>query len=180
MLVGVISLDIQRGMGYRGKLLISLKADMTWFRRLTTEHDIGEPLPAVVMGRKTWDSLPLKYRPLPGRRNFVLTRHHTISNKEKVIFGSDWNALLNQAQNVNGDRTARVFVIGGAEVFRLALPDIDILYVTEFHQKFLADTFFPPFRKDFPNRKVLEKGEENGISYEIVKYTRKTNFDGSY
>lgn len=177
MLVGVISLDIQRGMGYRGKLLISLKADMDWFRRLTTEHGIGEPLPAVVMGRKTWDSLPLKYRPLPGRRNFVLTRHHTISNKGKVIFGSDWNALLNQARNMNGDRTARVFVIGGAEVFRLALPDIDILYVTEFHQKFLADTFFPPFREDFPDRKVLEKGEEKGISYEIVKYTRKTNFN---
>lgn len=164
---GVVSLDSRRGMGYRGKLLLRLKADMAWFRHLTTEHPPTEPPPAVIMGRKTWDSLPERYRPLPGRRNYVLTRH--LPPGGEGVFFSDWETLLTTARQPGG----KVFVIGGAEIFRLALPGIASLYVTEFKKEFPADTFFPPFEEEFPRREVLQSGEEEGVGYEIVRYGRK-------
>ncbi len=104
-----------------------LPADMQRFKQLTTGH-------AVIMGRKTYDSLD---KPLPNRRNLVLTRDRTYRPERVEVVHSLDEAL---------DRVAgedEVFVAGGAEIYQLALPRADRIYLTVVHAVVDGDTFFP-------------------------------------
>ena len=104
--------------------------DLAHFRALT----LGAP---VVMGRRTWDSLPARWRPLPGRRNLVLTR-----NREWQAAGAEAAASLPAAlARLAG--APRVFVIGGAQLYAAALPLADELHLTEIDADFDGDTRFP-------------------------------------
>ena len=107
---------------------------MARFRELTTGH-------AVVMGRRTWDSLPERFRPLPGRRNVVVTR-----NAEWSAEGAERAHSLDEAlQRLEGED--RVFVIGGAEIYGAALPLADELLLTEIDLEVDGDTFFPEWSR---------------------------------
>lgn len=117
--------------------------DLVWRDPLDAKHfrqtTMGCP---VIMGRKTWDSLPVKFRPLPGRLNVVMTRD------------TNWHAAgalragdLNQAMGQVGD-APRVFVIGGADIFAAALPLADTLVLTEVDAELEGDVFFPPWSRD--------------------------------
>ena len=107
---------------------------MRRFRELTMGH-------AVVMGRKTWDSLPDRFRPLPGRRNIVVTRNDLWRGDGAERAGSleDALALLEDAD--------RVFVIGGGELYAAALPLADELLLTEIDLEMEGDTFFPAWER---------------------------------
>lgn len=110
--------------GNAGKIPWHIRDDLQRFKRLT----LGHP---VIMGRKTWDSLG---RPLPGRRNIVLTRSAQIP-------GAECFPDLDAALAACGDAT--VFIIGGAEIYRLALPRADELYLTHVPLDVTGDTKFP-------------------------------------
>ncbi len=116
--------------GRAGALPWHLPGDLPRFKRIT----LGHP---VIMGRKTWESLPK--RPLPGRRNLVITRKSDWSEAGAEVFGSLDAALAACADEVE------VFVIGGSEVFRDALPLAQRLLLTEIAGDFQGDAFFPPF-----------------------------------
>ena len=103
---------------------------MARFRELTTGH-------AVVMGRKTWDSLPDRFRPLPDRRNVVATR-----NSKWAAEGAERAPSLEVALTMLTDEE-RVFVIGGAEIYAAALPLADELLLTEIEVEVEGDTLFP-------------------------------------
>ncbi len=104
--------------------------DLAFFRDLTMGH-------AVVMGRRTWDSLPERYRPLPGRRNIVITR-----NAAWAANGAERAASLDDAlHRVGGADEA--FVIGGAEIFAAALPISDRLVLTEIELDVEGAVLFP-------------------------------------
>ncbi len=105
-------------------------ADQRHFRQTT----LGCP---VVMGRKTWDSLPQRFRPLPGRHNIVVTR-----NPAWEAAGAERAASLADALSRTAD-APRVFVIGGGELYALALPLADELVLTEIDADLPGDTFFP-------------------------------------
>jgi len=109
-----------------------LPEDMAHFRRTTQ----GCP---VIMGRKTWDSLPPKFRPLPGRRNVVVTRDATWH-----AHGAETSASPAAALALVKD-APRAFVIGGVELYAAALPLADELVLTEIEQDFTGDTRFPPY-----------------------------------
>jgi dihydrofolate reductase len=114
-------------------LLWHEREDQAHFRRVT----MGCP---VIMGRKTWDSLPERFRPLPGRRNLVVTRRPGWHAAGAERMGSLDDALLAVAG------APRAFVIGGGELYALALPQADELVLTEVDAAFEgADTFFPAF-----------------------------------
>ena len=119
-----------RAIGKAQNLLWHLPEDMRHFRALT----LGKP---VIMGRKTWESLPAAFRPLPGRRNIVVTR-----NRAYQAPGATFAASLADALNEVAD-AAEVLVIGGAELYRAALPTADRLYLTEVADSPEADAFFP-------------------------------------
>jgi dihydrofolate reductase len=144
-------------------LLWRLPEDGRWFRAQTT----GCP---VIMGRKTWESLPERFRPLPQRTNIVVTRQR------------DWHApgavtthSLDAAIAAAGP-VPRLFVIGGAELYAAALPVADELVLTELDADFHGRTVFPPWdRAQFveTERQVHRAAPPNDFDFAFVRYRRK-------
>ncbi|MEF8717323.1 MAG: dihydrofolate reductase [Candidatus Accumulibacter necessarius] len=119
-----------RAIGLNQKLLWHLPEDMRHFRAMT--H--GKP---VIMGRKTWESLPAAFRPLPNRHNIVVSR-----NPAYRPSGATCASSLAEAIRLAGT-ASEVFVIGGAELYRQTLPLANRLYLTEVAEDRAGDSFFP-------------------------------------
>jgi dihydrofolate reductase len=125
--------------GAKGDLLWHLPADMQWFKKHTTGAD-------VIMGRKTYDSFPPKFRPLPNRTNIVVTRNTNFEVPEGVYRVNSLEAAFKIAEGCN---ETEKYIIGGAEIYKQALPFADEIYLTKVHATFPeADTFFPPIEAD--------------------------------
>ena len=153
----VASVARDGGIGRAGELLVRLPGDLPRFKRMT----IGAP---IVMGRKTWDSIG---RPLPGRRSIVVSRDPAWQRDGAERAGS-LDAALALAHDA-----PRVFVIGGADLFRLALPIADTLELTEIDAAFPADTFFPPWEHAGFAETFREWREApDGLRYAFVTYKR--------
>ena len=154
-LVAIVARD--GGIGHRGALLVRLPEDLRRFKAIT----LGSP---VVMGRKTWQSIG---RPLPGRRNIVITR-----DRKLRVEGAEIASSLDEALALAGD-VPLVHVIGGAEVYALALPLADELHLTELDAEFPADTFFPAWDKSRFARVAHEPRESaDGLRYAFATYKR--------
>ena len=130
MLSLIAAVARNRAIGKDNQLLWHLPEDMKHFRETTR----GKP---VVMGRKTWESLPEKFRPLPGRQNIVVSRDPAYK-----AHGADLAGSLEGALALAGG-AEEVFVIGGEQLYRAALPFADRLYLTEVELEPEADAFFP-------------------------------------
>jgi dihydrofolate reductase len=144
--------------GKAGGLLWHEPEDQKHFRRVT----MGCP---VVMGRKTWDSLPARFRPLPGRRNVVITRNTAWRADGAEVVNSLDAALALLAG------APKAFVIGGAEVYALALPRADELVLTEIDADLDGDTFFPAWdRTRFTVTSTAAHLSASGIGYRFVTY----------
>lgn len=122
--------------GRAGGLPWRLKSDLQLFKRLT----LGKP---VIMGRKTWDSLPRK--PLPGRLNLVLTRDHSFEAEGAVACETFSEAVEIAREQAVEDGVDEVCVIGGVALFQLALPKARRLYLTEVEAEVEGDVVFPAF-----------------------------------
>lgn len=148
--------------GRHNELLFRESADQKRFRAVT----MGCP---VIMGRLTWESLPPRFRPLPGRLNIVVTRDATWQ-AEGASRADSLDAALAQASDA-----AKVFVIGGAQLFALALPRADELELTEIDADFAdADTFFPAWnRADFEQTACEALVTAQGVPYRFTTYQRK-------
>ena len=160
---------IARGgvIGRDGGIPWHIPEDVARFKALTTGH-------AVVMGRKTWESLPERFRPLPGRRNVVVTRD------------SSWNASgAERAGSVEEALEAlrdveRVFVIGGAEIYAAALPYADELVLTEVDLDVDGDTFFPEWdRNAFVEISREERAAEDGTRFAFVHCRTRAAVDAT-
>ena len=161
-IVLIAALDRHRAIGRGGALLWNEREDQQHFRRVT----MGCP---VIMGRKTWDSLPARFRPLPGRRNIVVTRDaswHADGAERAASFDAAL-ALVRDAE--------RACVIGGGELYALALPHADELVLTEIDTAFDgADTFFPAFDQEgFAPVAREARRAEDGTSFAFVTYRRQ-------
>jgi dihydrofolate reductase len=121
--------------GREGRLPWRLRSDMALFKATT----LGKP---VVMGRKTWDSLPKK--PLPGRLNLVLSRDASFEPERAVACHDFAEALGIAREQAAEDGAEEVCVIGGVALFELALPKARRIYFTEVEAEVEGDTFFPP------------------------------------
>ena len=182
-------MDRNRGIGKDGKLPWKLPGDMKFFKEITTNPDRGvvevmhglpagegavrfseEACNAVLMGRKTWESLPASYRPLPGRINGVLSRSRFDAGDDAEVWESLDHALedLDDTADIGG-----IFVIGGAQIYAAALahPDCARLYITEIDGEFPCDTHFPA-TPDFVPKASSPWKEENGIRYRFRRYER--------
>mgnify|MGYP000846194581 CR=1 FL=1 len=116
--------------GRNQQLLWRLPEDMRYFRETTSGK-------TVIMGRKTWESLPPAYRPLPNRRNIVLSR-----NPAYLPRGGDLACSIEDALRLAGG-AAEVFIIGGEELYRQTMPLATRLYITEVAEECPGDAFFP-------------------------------------
>ena len=146
--------------GDRGDLPWRLPADLQRFKRLTMGHHL-------LMGRKTFDSLG---RALPGRTSIVMSRSD-IELPEGVLLANSWERALDLAA---GDEEA--FVIGGADLFRIALPQADRLYLTFVEGEFPGDVFFPewdPSQWRLVGEDARTPDEKNRYAYRFCDYVRK-------
>jgi len=132
MLALIAALARNRTIGLNGQLPWYLPEDMKHFRETTGDK-------TVLMGRRTWESLPAKFRPLPRRRNIVVSRNPAFLAPGACVAGSIADALC-----LAGD-DPEVFVIGGEEVYRQTLPLAQRLYLTEIAADYPGDAFFPAF-----------------------------------
>lgn len=159
----MISLVVARAangvIGRDGKLPWRLPSDMRHFRELTTGY-------TVLMGRRTFESLPPKYRPLPERRNLVL------SSSELELHGAE---VFNDLQSALDACEGECFVIGGGAVYDETLAVADRVYATEIEQKIEGDTFFPQMSPS--EWRCAQRGErivENELAFTFAEYERTT------
>lgn len=146
--------------GRDNRLLWRLPEDLRRFKALTRGH-------AVIMGRRTWESLPDKFRPLPGRHNIVVTRDRTFSAPGATAVFS-----LEAAIAAAGDTPA--FVIGGADIYRQALPHAAHLELTELAADFAGDAYFPEFdRRQWRETARATHRAAAGFDYAFVSYARR-------
>lgn len=159
------------GIGVNNRVPWWLKGDLKYFSELTCGAAPGK-INAVIMGRKTWESLPEAHRPLKRRLNVVLSRNGGGVDTAAVI----WASSLEEAMQKLGERKDldQVFVIGGANVFAQAIkhPDCSRIFLTEVLSAFECDTFFPKIPEKF--KKISESAimEENGLKYMFVVYEK--------
>lgn len=153
----IAAIGKNRELGRGGELIFHLRDDMKFFRETTDGHKI-------VMGRKTWESLPGK---LKNRTNIVISRHDVEGADEHI---SD----LPQFIDKNKDTDEEIFIIGGGMVYFEFLKHAKNLYLTEVDASADdADTFFPAFDKSDYSSKIIKKGKEDDLDYSIVQYIKK-------
>jgi dihydrofolate reductase/thymidylate synthase len=166
----IVAFDSQYGIGKNGQLPWKLPSDLKHFKQITTTVIDSARKNAVIMGRKTWDSLPRSSRPLPGRINLVLSKEGLKPPSGVLCLESLDEAL----SRLSCPDIENIFVIGGARIFALAVdhPLCQKIYVTHVEGKHGCDVFFPPISQRFFPISVSEKYAENGIAFHFSEYLR--------
>lgn len=143
-------------LGKGGDLVFHIKEDMKFFRETTTGHKI-------VMGRKTWESLPGK---LPNRTNIVVSSRD-FEGPDEIIH--DISEFIDENKNTDEE----IFVIGGGKIYAEFLPVASKIYLTEVDAGDKeADTYFPEFDKTNFKRKIIKKGSQDDLTFAICLYQR--------
>ena len=152
----IAAIGKNRELGKSNQLLFHIKDDMKFFRETTSGHQ-------VIMGRKTWDSLPGK---LKNRKNIVVSRNN-FNGPDQIIH--ELNTFIKE----NSDTTEEFFIIGGGAIYREFLPHAKTLYLTEVDATVPdADTFFPKFDNSKYHQTIIKKGSDHGLTYSIIKYSK--------
>lgn len=167
------------GIGCDGRLPWNLKKEMAYFTKITTKTNNLEKKNAVIMGRKTWFSIPEKFRPLPNRINIVLST--TLLNLPKVHFLKHSLAdVISLLSTELKDKVEKSFVIGGEALYReVILSDFcNKIYLTRINADFKCDSFFPQIDENIYKctsdpEVPTEEQEEKGIKYNFEVYEKK-------
>ena len=151
--------------GKDNDLIWHLPNDMRFFKETTLNHH-------VIMGRKNFESIPHKYRPLPNRTNIVITRQTDYKADGCIVVNSVEAAL--EIAKENGDKEP--FIIGGGQIYKLALEAnlVDRIYLTKVHHTFDGDTFFPELNNKWKevNKTVNKADEKHAYDYDFITLER--------
>ena len=161
----IAAISANRVIGKDNDLAWSLPDDMKYFKQTTQHHH-------VLLGRKNWESLPPKWRPLPHRPNFVITR-----NAHYEAAGATVTDSLEKAIDLARKAgEAEAFIIGGGEIYRLGLPLADRMYITEIDAVVEGDTYFPEWEPSHwaeVSRQHHPKDERHAFAFDFVVYDKK-------
>lgn len=163
MISAIVASDINFGIGFKNDLLEPIPEDLKNFKKLTTDK-------IVIMGRKTWDSLPKK--PLPNRYNMIITSNPPAEQDENYEFGF---YTMSQIQNYLYQTNDDVFIMGGGQIYKQLLPYCDKIYLTLLDKEYeKVDTYFPNFASsgNWALTKVSDIKTHNDISYQFQEYSR--------
>ena len=180
MIKAIACVDEKWGIGKNGNLLMRIPEDMKFFNKITD----GE---ICIMGRKTWESIPARNRPLKNRYNVVLSNQLEQSKKYRIeIFG---DTVIKDAKQIvlfckliciedflkmGGDEKINTFIIGGGNTYSQLLKYCDEVYITKIYADLHADTFFPELSAEkWDCSSISEKKKYNNIEYQFYKYRRK-------
>ena len=164
MISAIVAVDKNWGIGYNGDLLAHIPEDLKRFKELTS----GE-YKAVVMGRKTWDSLPKK--PLPNRKNIIITTQTNYYNSQDQYFWRLGQTKLVMKQQKGWD----FFVIGGGQIYEKLLPYCDKVYVTKINKEYEnVDTYFPnlDLMEDWAPAVSSAIYDYKDFTYQFLEYDR--------
>ncbi len=127
--------------GIENKIPWRLPRDMEYFKQRTSYADENKT-PVVIMGRKTFDSIPKKFKPLPGRHNIVITRNKDIEKTSGVTYVNSLEQAMSEARKI----TSHTYIIGGAEIYKQALESniVDAIFITRVLVTVDGDAFFAP------------------------------------
>lgn len=156
----VVAISENNAIGKDNQLLWYLPRDLRHFKTITSGH-------TVIMGRKTFDSVG---RPLPNRRNIVITRTKDLEiDGAEVVNGLEAALRLCEAED-------EVFIVGGAEIYKQAMPHTDRIYLTVVHERFEADTYFPEIDMDIWKETASEShqpDEKNNLAFTFSTLERR-------
>lgn len=181
VLNGIVAVCPNLGIGKDGKLPwhpIRLSNEFAHFRKMTATPSVNGRKNVVIMGRKTWFSIPEKNRPLKDRINIVLSREYKVPPEGAHYLAADFSSALRLVDTELADQADQVWVIGGSSLYKelMESPGIRRLFVTQILQQFDCDTFLPEIVPDkyrllseFPGV-PKELQEENGIQYRFEVY----------
>jgi dihydrofolate reductase len=157
----IVAVSDDWGIGKDNELLWHISEDLKRFKRLTSGN-------AVIMGKKTWESLPR--RPLPGRKNIVITDNVQETFENAVTAYSIDDAISKCGPD------EEIFIIGGGSIYRQFMPRADRLFITHIHRKAPADIYFPEIDLnvwEITEKEEYEANETNNIPYTYTIYERK-------
>lgn len=165
----IAAVDSSGGLAQNKSIPWHFKNDLRFFKQVTSEVQDPTKRNVVFMGRKTWESLPDTYRPLPGRENVVLTRQGGYVVEGARIVSSFDEYFTTQEEDIE-----KTFIIGGAEVYASAFENMDIagVYVTRIHQDFQCDQFFPQIPGAFSKEILIKTLVEDGVTLEFFFYAK--------
>lgn len=144
--------DINRGIGFKNDLPWHLPKDLIHFKKITRGK-------SVIMGRNTFDSIFARLsKPLPDRLNIVITSRKIDKQFSNLVTATNFDEALHIAMKQNKNE---IFVIGGASLYEATLSLADKLYITEVQSKFLCDTYFPEYKKNFKLVSSIEAIDNN-------------------
>lgn len=172
----VVAADRQGGIGRGGDLpWPKLKDDLRFLRDKTGAAPAGKQN-AVIMGRKTWESVPARFRPLPGRVNVVISRQELALGDDALAARSLDEALARARARADVDG---LFVIGGAEIFRQAFvhPRCRDVYLTRIEATYACDAFIPAL-DDYDLAETLESHHDAGVDFRMERWRRKPRLLG--
>lgn len=152
----VVAYAQNRCIGRDNSLPWHIPADLAHFKQSTLGHPI-------IMGRKTWESIG---RPLPGRKNLVISRNPDFSTPGATLCQS-----LDEALQQCADAPV-VCIIGGAQIYEQALPRVDEIYATEVHELVKGDSFFPPLGAEWHEVERQPQPPQNGHHFDFVVYKK--------
>lgn len=178
----IVAYNLNYGIGIKNQLLYKIKNDMKYFKEITTGNtNISTPNKknVVIMGRKTYESIPKKFRPLPDRLNIVITRNENYPSEENMLISNSFENALEQIKLI--DESANIFVIGGGEIYKTALQHSDCqkIFATKVYNQCEADVFFPKLNDNY--FKLLQESPilvdkniitSTDIQYQFLVYER--------
>jgi dihydrofolate reductase / thymidylate synthase len=164
----IVAHDQNLGIGKNNDMPWQLPTDMAHFKHLTTEQT-NSVLNTVIMGRKTWESIPEKFRPLPNRINIVLSRTPQ-QLPDNVLQAHSLNDAIEQAAS-----DSRIFIIGGGQIFTEALqhPGCTALHVTHIHSNYDCDTHFPKYTHLFKQIDINKVTDTSGTNLSFITFSKK-------
>ena len=152
--------------GKDNDLIWHLPKDMQFFKKITIGHH-------VIMGRRNFESIPHKYRPLSNRTNIIITRQSEYKAEGCIVVNSVETAL--EIAKNNGD--IEPFIIGGGQIYRIAIEKnlVDKIYLTKIHHSFKGDTFFPKLSSDWKETNKIENKADDKHKYNYDFITLERN-----
>nr|AIA12183.1 Dihydrofolate reductase [uncultured bacterium] len=174
MIIIIVAYDLNRLIGADNTLIWHIPEDLKRFKVLTMGG-------ICIMGRNTWESLPEKVRPLPGRKNIVITHNPDYKVPNGVVLASSWEDAKTIAQDPEQMKEyhgKNIYVCGGAQIYTLSLPDADQVQVTEVAKIFSVENlrnpkYFPELPLDMvPTLLKSNQKTEGGLFYDYIQYDK--------
>lgn len=174
----VAAVEETGGMGYQGGFPWNLPGELRYFAQLTTTVRTQTNCNRVIMGRKTWESIPADKRPLRKRDNVVLSHNPDLKIEGARVLNSLENALILPTIDPLGNPIETVFVIGGSGPMEEMLENpilssrLTGIYLTCIHKHYVCDVFFPPIPKGRYHQEILKEEREAEVKLTFWRYLR--------